>query len=69
MKYYVRCGTLRVIRLAESPTLAAMDAIQNHANDELLENVIYVDERGFRGAYADTFISLDEVMEEINAED
>jgi len=73
-KYYVKSGELQVLLLAESPALAAMDAIQNHAKGHTLDRLwLYVDERGFRTSSARYFVNLKETMEcideELNAED
>ena len=46
-KYYVTCGMLQRIVIANSPETACWEAILQ-AGGELLEHYFYVDERGYR---------------------
>lgn len=51
-KYYVRCGRIESVVMAESVEDAAWKAILQ-ANGRELGHFFYIDERGFRGPYED----------------
>ena len=52
-KYYVRCGELEKIVLADSPQDAAWKSVLQ-AQGETLWDFFYIDLRGFRGPIVDT---------------
>jgi hypothetical protein len=48
-KYYIKCGTLELIYSCNKcPRDAAMDAIWEINENDTLEDLIYLDERGYR---------------------
>ena len=48
-KYYIKCGTLEIIYSCKKcPRDAAMDAIWEINENDTLEDLIYLDERGYR---------------------
>ena len=48
-KYYIKCGTLEIIYSCNKcPRDAAMDAIWEINENDILEDLIYLDERGYR---------------------
>lgn len=48
-KYYIKCGTLELIYSCnKAPRYAAMDAIWELNDNDVLDEYIYLDERGYR---------------------
>jgi hypothetical protein len=52
-KYYVRSGELEKIVIADSPMIAACDALMLCDGETIDKHFFYVDERGFRGPTPD----------------
>ena len=48
-KYYIKCGTLELIySTSKSPVDAAIDAIWETNENDVLDEYMYLDERGYR---------------------
>lgn len=48
-KYYIRCGSLELIYSTEkSPINAAVSALWETNNNDVLDEYFYLDERGYR---------------------
>lgn len=77
-KYYIKCGTLELIRsTGYGPLQAAIDALWDTNNNDVLDEHFYIDERGIKDyatALPDTTVyKLSKVAKlagwEINKED
>ncbi len=48
-KYYIKCGTLEIIySTSKKPLDAAMDAVWETNENDVLDEHMYLDERGYR---------------------
>jgi hypothetical protein len=48
-KYYIKCGTLELIySTSKKPLDAAMDAVWETNENDVLDEYMYLDERGYR---------------------
>lgn len=48
-KYYIKCGTLEIIySTSKKPLDAAMDAVWETNEHDVLDEYMYLDERGYR---------------------
>lgn len=48
-KYYIKCGTLEIIySTSKKPLDAAMDAVWETNENDILDEYFYLDERGYR---------------------
>ena len=48
-KYYIKCGTLEIIySTSKKPLDAAMDAVWETNENDVLDEYMYLDERGYR---------------------
>ncbi len=49
-KYYIKCGSLEIIySTSKKPIDAAIDALWETNENDVVDDTFYIDERGFRG--------------------